>query len=515
MNEPGNVSDLFFAAAEKWPGKIALVDRDGSTLTFVGLAVQVEATAAYYRSKGIGKGDRVLVFVPMGIPLYRCILALFRIGAVAVFLDEWVSKERLEVCCRLAKCKAFIAPLKLRAMALLSKEMRHIPIWLGTSLKTTNNKQRTTNDKRLTTNDTALITFTTGSTGIPKAADRTHGYLTAQFTALVDKIRPKESDIDMPVLPIVLLLNLGTGVTSVIADYNSRKPETLDTEKIWAQVRKWKCNRITASPYVIEKLAEDRTHRVDADGMRIFTGGAPVFPDQAKKMSEGFRGASIQIVYGSTEAEPISSIFADELARRENELERGLPVGKPYHGTSVRILPVTNEAITATSESALQQLALPAEQVGEIVVSGDHVLRHYIDNPEAEQLNKIFIGDNVWHRTGDAGFTGKNGELYLCGRSSTLIRDANGKLLAPFLWEGWFRSVHGVSAGTVLQREDMILAVLEVKVNADRDAISATVNARYPFSKLIFVERIPRDPRHFSKIDYGKLGEMMNASLST
>lgn len=512
MNEPDNVSDLFFAAAEKWPGKTALVDRNGSSLTFVALAVQVEATAAYYRSKGIGKGDRVLVFVPMGIPLYRCILALFRIGAVAVFLDEWVSKERLEVCCRLAKCNAFIAPLRLRAMALLSKEMRHIPIWLGTSFKrfSSNPELRTQNP-----NDTALITFTTGSTGIPKAADRTHGFLTAQFTALVDKIRPKETDVDMPVLPIVLLLNLGTGVTSVIADYNSRKPETLDTARLWAQVRKWKCNRITASPYVIEKLAEDRTHRAPADGMRIFTGGAPVFPGQAKKMCEGFRGASIQIVYGSTEAEPISSIFADELARRENELERGLPVGKPYHGTSVRILPVTNGAITAASESALQQLALPAEQVGEIVVSGDHVLRHYIDNPEAEKLNKIFIGDNVWHRTGDAGFTGKNGELYLCGRSSMLIRDENGKLLSPFLWEGWFRSVEGVSAGTVLQHEDMILAVLEVKANADRDAISATVNVRYPFSKLIFVERIPRDPRHFSKIDYGKLGEMMNASLST
>ncbi|MGL5891956.1 MAG: AMP-binding protein, partial [Bacteroidia bacterium] len=83
-----NITRHFFEAAEKHPENPAIIDRDGTVLSFGELAGEVKKAAAYYRSKGIGRGDRVLVFVPMSIPLYRCVLALFHIGAVAVFLDE-------------------------------------------------------------------------------------------------------------------------------------------------------------------------------------------------------------------------------------------------------------------------------------------------------------------------------------------------------------------------------------------------------------------------------------------
>lgn len=506
MESVKNVCDLFFSCAEKFPARSAIIDRDDSRISFAELADAVNATVAYYRSKGIGKGDRVLVFIPMGIPLYRSILALFRIGAVAVFLDEWVSKERLELCCRLAHCKAFIASTKIRALALLSKELRKIPVWLGPDIRNTEQSSGTL--PATLADNTALITFTTGSTGIPKAADRTHGFLAAQFSALVDKIRPQESDIDMPVLPIVLLLNLGTGVTSVIAAFNPRKPATMDAEKIWSQIAAHKVNRLTASPFVVEQLA--RSPFPSKIPMRCFTGGAPVFPSQAIIMKNGLPGSSVEIVYGSTEAEPISSISADELIAQKDQLQKGLAVGKPYHGTQVLILPVKDEAITAASEEALHRFSLPAESVGEITVSGNHVLKQYIDNPEAVKRNKIDTGEQVWHRTGDAGFLDTNGNLHLCGRCSSLIYDQNGKLLAPFLWEGWMLSLENVSMGTILRFRNKNIAVIETKGQEQKKNIRETILKRYPFDDVYFVTRIPRDPRHFSKIDYGKLNEQLD-----
>ncbi|MDQ3109434.1 MAG: AMP-binding protein [Bacteroidota bacterium] len=498
MLKPGNVSELFFAAAEKWPAKPALIGADDRVLTFGELAEQVNDTAAYYRSKGIGKGDRVLLFVPMGIPLYRCILALFRIGAVAIFLDEWVSKERLEVCCRLAKCKVFIAPFKLRALALFSKEVRKIPVWLGPGYK----KTAAQNFEQTTSDDTALITFTTGSTGIPKAADRTHGFLTAQFNALVDKINPDIADVDMPVLPIVLLLNLGTGVTSVIAGFNSRKPETIDTNAIWNQIVRHNVNRFTASPYVVERLAAATFNGKPA--MRFFTGGAPVFPAQAATMLKGLPQSTIEIVYGSTEAEPISSIGAADLAAEQGALEKGLPVGEIYHGTNVLILPIVDAPIESNSNAELEKLALLPGNVGEITVSGAHVLQHYIENAEAEKRNKIFTDEKVWHRTGDAGFINEHGQLFLCGRCSTLIY-VNGKMLAPFLWEGWFSSLPGIRMGTILEKGKQVIAVLQAGADCDKEEVKRKALRRFPFDKILFIEMIPRDPRHFSKIDYGKL----------
>lgn len=496
-NREYNVSQIFIAAAKEFPDRTAIIDRDGTKISFGELRDDVLRMAAYYRSKGISKGDRVLIFVPMGIPLYRNLLALFHIGAVAVFLDEWVSKERFEECCRLARCKALIAPRKIRMLGWLSKEIRRIPVWLGVDCDM--RQKFIGNNTPTYTNDTALITFTTGSTGIPKAADRTHGFLQAQFEALIDKVKPHEDDIDMPVLPIVLLLNLGTGVTSVVADYNSRKPESINPRRLWEQIVAHKVNRLSASPHVVEQLAGfDYGYK---HPLRIFTGGAAVFPSSVKVMQRGLPGSTIEIIYGSTEAEPISGITAQQLSESDISLENGLPVGLPYHGTRVLIIPVSDEPVSVRNDEELFSRTLSANQVGEIIVAGKHVLEHYIENPAAEHRNKIVTADSVWHRTGDAGFINNSGELYLCGRCSALITTPSGDVLAPFLWEGWFKTVPGVRIGTVLQVKNTIVAIVEIERNCDKEAISQLILRRYPFDAIRFM-KIPRDPRHYSKVDY-------------
>src|SRR5688500_10751638 len=96
-----NIAQLFDDASAKFPEKTAIIYND-QKISFNELHVACNDTAAYFISKGISKGDRVLIFVPMSIDLYRIILALFKIGATAVFLDEWVNKKRMEECCKIA-----------------------------------------------------------------------------------------------------------------------------------------------------------------------------------------------------------------------------------------------------------------------------------------------------------------------------------------------------------------------------------------------------------------------------
>ncbi len=513
-----NIADLFFAQALKKPEHIAIIDRDGKQLTFGELANAVKEMAAYYHAKGIGKNDRVLVFVPMSLDLYIAVLAIFHLGATSVFLDEWVSRERLELCCKLAKCKAFIASWKIRALAfILSPALRRVPVWLGPKSKPVSS---THTPDTVQADDLALITFTTGSTGIPKAAKRTHGFLQAQFEALVDKIQPQPSDIDMPVLPIVLLLNLGTGVTSVIADYNSRKPLSLKPERLVEQIRAAGVNRFTSSPYVLQRLAEYvLAQNIDVSFRRMFTGGAPVFPREASLFAKAFPNSESIIVYGSTEAEPISSITATDLVDKqrkglfsgeENIANNGLNVGFPYRLTRVKILPITTEPLSFASEEALEQTCLPVGKIGEIVVSGPHVLRHYVDNPEAEKLAKIFIGENVWHRTGDSGFFNTAGELFLCGRCSTLIPFPDGYLVT-FAVEYALSQQEGIVSGTVLHERTNVFAVIEATPHADKKAIQENILLHYAYAinAVYFIAKMPRDPRHFSKIDYGKLNVLI------
>ncbi len=248
-----NIVSHFFEQAERYPDKIA-IHFDGQSVSYRQLKFEVLQSTAYFHQKGIRKGDRVLVFVPMSIDLYRNVLALFHLGATAVFLDEWVSKKRLDACCEVADCKAFIGVFKIRLLSFLSKGLRRIPIRLGSKLKIPANGNFM--PEPTVPSDTALITFTTGSTGTPKAAKRTHGFLNEQFKALLDKIQPKAEDVDLTTLPIVLLINLGVGSTSVISTFKAAKPEKTDFRQVAQSIRKFGVNRIIASPYFVLELAK-------------------------------------------------------------------------------------------------------------------------------------------------------------------------------------------------------------------------------------------------------------------
>ena len=167
--------------AARYPEQAAIIDNE-KAVSYAALETEINNYAAKLISLGISAGDRVLVFVPMSIRMYTVVLALFRIGATTVFLDEWVSWKRLNICCELADCKAFIAGPLIRLLGLFSSGVRKIPIKTGTGAS---QLATVINTVEVDATHPALITFTTGSTGIPKAALRSHGFLYQQYLSLI------------------------------------------------------------------------------------------------------------------------------------------------------------------------------------------------------------------------------------------------------------------------------------------------------------------------------------------
>jgi len=496
-----NVTDLFFAHAEKVPDRCAIV-HGNSRISYGELAKEVKSAAAYFQSKGIVKGDRVLVFVPMGIDLYRTVLALFDIGATVVFLDEWVSRERLEICCRLANCKAWIGGWKVKVLSLISKELRKTSVKLGLRYASTLSYTKTETSE----SDVALITFTTGSTGIPKAAIRTHGHLRSQFDALIEKIQPQEGEVDMPVLPIVLLINLGAGCTSVIAPFKAKKAQKMKPYVMVKLMLEEKVNRLVSSPYFAIRVAQYCSEKsiVIPTLMKVFTGGAPVFPDEAVVLANGFSRSEVTIVYGSTEAEPISAISANSLKNEVLEVKEGLCVGEVHRTTDILILPITEDKIFVNTHSELEVLQLRTGEIGEICVAGTHVLSDYLDNEEAVRRNKIKVDGSCWHRTGDSGFLGTDGLLYLTGRASNLFT-IDGKVYSPFILEYQLKQIGEIDKATIMKMNNLIVLFVSFRSNVSDPEF---LNQRFPFVDEIVIGELPKDPRHFSKIDYGKLREM-------
>jgi acyl-CoA synthetase (AMP-forming)/AMP-acid ligase II len=511
-----NIISILKTNAEKYPEKIAIKDKE-TEITYAQLWEQVRVTAAYYNHKNIRAGDRVLVFVPMSVNLYINMLAIFYIGATAVFLDQWSSTKRLNLACQIAECKAMVGIGKAKLLWFVSSAFRKIPVYLKPNLsgraclvgrqaqsRTDEVKEPHPSQK----NDTALITFTTGSTGRPKAAKRTHGFLLEQFDALLNVLQPKEDDIDLITLPILVFMNLGVGSTSVIADFDPRKPGLMNPDRILNQLVDNNCTRIISSPYFLQVLSNYVFHykKEVSKITHIYTGGATVYPDDCKLFVSAFPNTTSAVLYGSTEAEPISEISFNELAAFDSAIEKnGICVGKTYSKINVRIIPITDEAIKVASASELKKMHLGNNIIGEIIVSGHHVLTEYYNSEEAFIKNKIKAGDVIWHRTGDAGFMDEAGQLYLTGRCNTLI-NYQGKILSPFIYEYLLNRMKEIYCGTVMLLNNKVTIIIEPQGKTNHDVIREVIKSSgLLYEDIRFVTNIPKDQRHFSKVDYEKL----------
>jgi len=65
-----------------------------------------------------------------------------------------------------------------------------------------------------------------------------------------------------------------------------------------------------------------------------------------------------------------------------------------------------------------------------------------------------------------------------------------------------------VSTGTIIQKQGIICLILESMIE---EGLIQAKNPSVRYDKLVCLRKSPRDPRHHSKIDYGKLKEMMTS----
>jgi acyl-CoA synthetase (AMP-forming)/AMP-acid ligase II len=310
----------------------------------------------------------------------------------------------------------------------------------------------------------------------------------------------------MPALPIFVLHNLALGVTSVLPDGDPRRPQRLDPAALYRQIQREGVTTVSAAPAFCARLAEwcaATGRRLPLSCLR--TGGAPVLPPLARLLRETVDGA-VRVVYGSTEAEPIAAIEAEELLAAAADGE-GLPLGRPVAGLDCRVLRPCDGPI-ALGPAGWDEWEVAPGEAGELVVSGPQVLAGYLDDPEADRRHKIRDGGRAWHRTGDAVRFDREGRLRLMGRVGERVERA-GEIWWPLPVEMRVREVPGVTHAAYLGLPDegpRGRALLWVESPAGRlspaehDLVLAAARPA-PVDDLLVLRRIPRDPRHASKTD--------------
>ncbi|HEY0009179.1 MAG TPA: AMP-binding protein, partial [Tepidisphaeraceae bacterium] len=297
-------------------------------------------------------------------------------------------------------------------------------------------------------------------------------------------------------------------VTSIIPDAALRQVGRIDPLPVLEQVETWGVTRCVASPAFFERLLS-----ADAGSLRqmkrIDTGGAPVFPSLLRRLQAAAPQAEVVALYGSTEAEPIAHVAWHEISADDVAAMlagRGLLAGPVVEDVQLRIiLDQWGTPIAPLTPSELDASTCGANEPGEIVVTGDHVLRGYL-NGEGDSETKFRVDNTIWHRTGDAGYLDGRGRLWLLGRASAKIEDDRGTLY-PFAIEAAASEIDGIRRSALVQHNGRRVLVIEPTGTASSDLPQRVMSSLgWAFLDVCrLLPHIPVDKRHNAKIDYTQL----------
>ena len=480
--------------------------------------------ARQLRATRIQPGDRVLVFCPMSVALYAVLVGIWRCGATAVFLDPSTRRAQLERCCDAGIAKAFLAVPRAHALRVVSPiHPAHsgmsfsIGRWLpgARALRIDEGEHGDPTIEPANQDTPALITFTSGSTGQPKAAVRSHGFLLAQHRVLAHDLHLQAGQRDLAALPIFVLANLASAVTSIIPDADLRAPGEIAPARLPAadsvdpadagcrlasltrstRSLTWRCHG-----HVLETFEE------------IYTGGAPVFPRLLRRLA-----TSRPSGHGRRRSmdRPKQSQSRESRGTKCNLKICGRWKAAPACSSAI-LLPKSAFEFCPTAGVIYWSLhckyfdrdALPAISTGEIVVAGEHVLTGYLDGL-GDHETKFKVGDRTWHRTGDAGYLDSSaGSGCLAARRPSSRR---AWVIYPFAVECAAMAAeavhrcalveHGASVSWSSNSSPVCLKSREHRLQ--RQLAWARV------TEVLVVDAIPVDKRHNAKVDYPALRALL------
>ncbi len=411
----------------------------------------------------------MVLAIPLGADLYASLAALWLLRATAVLSEPATGLSGLRQAARATGARAYLSGgLAFRALRWLLPELRALPL----HLRTGSAPPAPARTPGAVPHDAALISFTSGSTGSPKAIVRTQGFLAAQDAALAGLLSHGEGrGADLIAFPVFVLSNLGKGTTSVLPPWDLRRHADLDPSRAASSMARHGVSRVLAPPSALEAMLA----APPPPGLRtILTGGGPVYPDLVERLSAWSPGLEVVSAYGSTEAEPIAHRSTAEGPPPEGY---GIHAGHPIPGIGLRIVD------------------------GEIQVSGGHVVQGYLD-PADDASTKVREDGVTWHRTGDAGRLDADG-LWLLGRHGSFVGG-----LSPFVveaqarrWPGVRRAALGADAGGN--------PVLAVEGDRAREPAWRAAAGAVGVDRVVAVKAIPLDRRHGSKVDRKALDALL------
>lgn len=424
------------------PDREAYVDGDGGErLTFAELNARSNQTANALLAAGVVKGERVGLLLMNSVQFVEAYFALAKIGAVVVPLNWRLVADELEFILkdsgttRLVFDDDFVdtvADLHARGDKTDIGQWLHVTQGDAAYFAQDYAAFRNAADAEepaigARDDDMLYIMYTSGTTGLPKGVVHTHNTSVWACITIAASTYFADGDRFLSPLPMFhvgaltpLTLGVYRGVTTVVM-------RSFDPVRAWEIVDAEKVTTGLAVPAMLNFMLQvPNLERFDYSRWRwCMTGAAPVPEALIEACAE--IGLEIHQVYGLTEScGPAALIDAD------NALKRIGSTGKAFYHTDVRIVDGNGDDC-------------PADEPGEVLVAGPHIMREYWNRPEATAETIV----DGWLHTGDVARMDADGFIYIEDRIKDMII-SGGENVYPAEIEKVLQTHPGISEAGVI-----------------------------------------------------------------
>ena len=310
----------------------------------------------------------------------------------------------------------------------------------------------------------AVISYTSGTTGFSKGVMITHNSLAANVRYAQNNMPLKSGDPIVSFLPLAhtygcafeFLFPFTYGCHITILS------KTPSPQIIIQAFKEIKPRLILSVPLVIEKIFKKQLLPViNKPHMKILLKipgiNSILHKKIRQKLVETFGGRFHEIVIGGAAFNPDAEKFF-----RKINFPFTVGYGMTECGPLISYAPATNTKLGASGR-AVDTLEVtidssdPEKQVGEIILRGENVMTGYYKN---EKATREVIDSDGWLHTGDLGIIDREGNIFIKGRSKSMILGPSGKNIYPEEVESVINNKDYVVESLVVPEDNKLVALI-------------------------------------------------------
>ena len=423
--------DVVEPVAAREPDRTALVwcDEKGAeaTFSFGEMAELSNRVASYFLSLGIGRGDPVMLILKRRYEYWFCLIALHKIGAIAIPATHLLTKKDIAYRANAAGITAIVSVNEQKVLDSVDAALAESPTLkhrIALAVRRTGWLDLLAGmekaDARLSrmpteTSDTSLLYFTSGTTGMPKMVQHDFSYplghlLTAKYWQNVQEGGLHLTVADTGWAKAAWGKIYGQwlcGSAVFVYDYDRFVPGNL-----LGVIAKHKVTTFCAPPTIYRFFIKEDLKKFDVSSLRYCTvAGEPLNPEVYSRFLD-LTGLKLREGYGQTEMTVAVAVF---------------PWMEPKPGSMG--LPSPGYDLDLVDDDGR---SCEAGEKGEIVVRTEArvpvgMFHGYYRDPE---LTERSWHDGVYH-TGDVAWRDEDGYLWFVGRTDDVIK-SSGYRIGPF-----------------------------------------------------------------------------------